>query len=724
MKQEELNRLFDSLTDREKLAEMTQLVTSLLTGREDMATTGGSLDANLARADLDSIGTTLNCFGAEESRRVQDEHLAANPHKIPLLFMADVIHGYRTVFPIPLAMGCSFDLEAARESAEVAARECSAAGVQLTYSPMADLVRDPRWGRVMESTGEDPWLNGQMAAAMVRGYQGEEYEKTGVIGPGHVAACIKHFAAYGASEAGRDYNTVDLSEGVLREYYLPAYLAAVRAGVCMAMTSFNTVDRIPATVNRPLLRGILREENGFDGVVITDYGALYETLAHGACADKREAAKKALEAGVDVEMMSTCILEHGEELMREFPELRQAVDESVRRILALKNALGLFENPYKDADAEKEKSLLLCAEHRAAARRIAGESIVLLKNENHTLPLRQGMKIGIAGPFARSRSVLGSWSLAGTDGVSLFEGLREVWPGAELHTAMDGELGSLFDGVTDVEDRIDEACAELAECDVILAAVGENQNDTGECSSKTDLRLTRNQRRMVERLCALGKPVVLVVFSGRPLEIREEAEQCAAVVQAWFLGTESGTALADVLTGRVNPSGRLSMSFPQTVGQIPVYYNHANTGRPRLTGEQSERFTTRFIDCPNEPLYPFGYGLSYTKFSYRDLRAEQNGDTWNVRVRVRSEEGPEGVETVQLYIRDCSASRVRPVQELRGVQRVRLLPGEEREVCFSLTKDDLSFWNGSSFAAEPGEFLVMAGSSSSHVLSQSITLAD
>ena len=256
--------------------------------------------------------------------------------------------------------------------------------------------------------------------------------------------------------------------------------------------------------------------------------------------------------------------------------------------------------------------------------------------------------------------MLGSWSLAGTDGVSLFEGLREVWPGAELHTAMDGELGSLFDGVTDVEDRIDEACAELAECDVILAAVGENQNDTGECSSKTDLRLTRNQRRMVERLCALGKPVVLVVFSGRPLEIREEAEQCAAVVQAWFLGTESGTALADVLTGRVNPSGRLSMSFPQTVGQIPVYYNHANTGRPRLTGEQSERFTTRFIDCPNEPLYPFGYGLSYTKFSYRDLRAEQNGDTWSVRVRVRSEEGPEGVETVQLYIRDCSASRVRP----------------------------------------------------------------
>ncbi len=722
MKQEALDRLFDSLTDREKLAEMTQLVTSLLTGREDMATTGGSLEASLLRSDLDSVGTTLNCFGAAESRRVQDEHLAANPHKIPLLFMADVIHGYRTVFPIPLAMGCSFDCEAARESAEIAARECSAAGVQLTFSPMADLVRDPRWGRVMESTGEDPWLNGKMAAAMVRGYQGGDYEKTGVIGPGHVAACIKHFAAYGASEAGRDYNTVDLSEGMLREYYLPAYLAAVRAGVCMAMTSFNTVDRVPATVNRPLLRGILREENGFDGVVITDYGALYETLAHGACADKREAAKKAIEAGVDIEMMSTCILEHGEELMREDDGIRQAVDEAVRRILALKNKLGLFENPYKDADEEREKALLLCPAHREAARRIAGESIVLLKNENHALPLREGMKIGIAGPFARSRSVLGSWALAGTDGVSLLEGLREAWPQAELRTAMDGELGSLFDGVTDVEDKIDEACAALADCDVILAAVGENQNDTGECSSKTDLRLTKNQRRMVKRLCALGRPVVLVVFSGRPLEIRGEAEQCAAVVQAWFLGTESGTALADVLTGRVNPSGRLAMSFPQTVGQIPVYYNRMNTGRPRLTNGQADRFITRFIDCPNEPLYPFGYGLSYTKFTYSGLRVERSGDGWQVCVTVRSEEGPEGTETVQLYIRDCAASRVRPLQELRGVQRVRLLPGEEREVRFTLTEDDLAFWNGEAFAAEPGGFLAMAGGSSDKLLTAPFSL--
>lgn len=723
MKQKELDILFDSLTDREKLAEMTQLISSLLTGREDKVTTGGSLEGSLSRADLDSAGTTLNCLGAAEVRRVQEEHLAANPHKIPLLFMADVIHGYRTIFPIPLAMGCSFDCEAARESAEIAARECSASGVQLTFSPMADLVRDPRWGRVMESTGEDPFLNGKMAAAMVRGYQGEEYEKTGVIEPGHVAACIKHFAAYGASEAGRDYNTVDLSEGVLREYYLPAYQAAIRAGVCMAMTSFNTVDRVPATVNRPLLRGILREENGFDGVVITDYSALYETIAHGVCADKREAAKRALEAGVDIEMMSTCILEHGEELMRENPELRKAVDESVRRILALKNALGLFENPYRDADEAREKELHLCTEHRAAARRIAGESIVLLKNEGNVLPLRPGKKIGVAGPFANSHAVLGSWACTGDGGVSLVEGLRERYPEAEIRTAMEEELGSLFDGVTDVADQIEEACERLADCDVILAAVGENQNDTGECSSKTDLRLTRNQRRMVDRLCGLGKPVVLIVFSGRPLEIRDQAEQCQAVVQAWFLGTESGTALADVLTGEVNPSGRLSMSFPQTVGQIPVYYNHANTGRPRQTNRQEERFITRFVDCPNEPLYPFGYGLSYTQVSYHDLRVECEKDGWRVRVRVRSDSGPACVETVQLYVRDCAASCVRPVQELRGFCRVKLEPGEEREVSFAMTKEDLAFWNGSAFTAEPGDFLVMAGGSSDRVLTASLTLS-
>lgn len=715
MTEQQILDLLSEMSLEEKIGEMTQLSPNFLGTEESVDLTGPMQEMNVRPEDLRLVGTTLNAFGAEKLIAMQKKHMAEHPHHIPLIFMADVIHGRRTIFPVPLAMACSFNPELQREANAVAARESAVEGIHLTFSPMADLVRDPRWGRVMESPGEDPLLAARMTAAAVEGYQGEDMKA-----PDRIGSCFKHFGGYGASEGGRDYNTVDISDGMLREFYLSGYKAAADAGAAMAMTSFNTIDRIPATANKKLFRQILREEWGFEGAAITDFGAAGELIAHGLAADGREAARCSLEAGADIEMMTTHYLNNLKSLVESGEVDIALIDEAVLRILRLKNRLGLFENPFKGADPEREDEVCLSAEHLEAAKRIAARCAVLLKNENHTLPLKKGAKIGLAGPFAESSGVLGGWAFAPSDSsASLLNGLKAC--GLDPVLAMTEELKPMQRGFFDVSDQTAEL-SRLADCDIVIAAVGEHSEDTGESASKTVLRLTPNQEKMLQKLKEMGKTVVAVVFSGRPLEIKPVLPYCDAVVQAWFLGLQSGAALADILCGKENPSGRLAISFPQTVGQIPVYYNHMNTGRP-LVGAP-HRFVSCYLDCPNEPLYPFGYGLSYSDFRYSGLELQKGsgGSLLKVSVTVENASDIPGRETVQLYIRDMAASVVRPVQELKDFVQIDLAPHEKRTVTFTLTKEQLSFWNNTAFVFEPGEFEIMAGHSSAEVLRAKVTL--
>lgn len=717
-----ISDLVSKMTITQKLGEMTQLAPLFFGAEEDVDLTGPMNMLNCNSEWIKVLGSTLNGFGAEKLKAMQDKHMSENPHHIPMIFMADVIHGFKTVFPIPLAMGCSFNPDVPMSAASAAAKESSASGIMLTFSPMADLVRDPRWGRVMESPGEDPYLNSKMTAAMVRGFQGNN-----PLEKGKIASCVKHFAGYGASEAGRDYNTVDVSEGLLRDFYLPAYKAAVEAGAMMVMTSFNTVDRIPASANKRIFRDILRSEWGFDGVVISDFNAVGETLLHGIAKDGAEAAQLCIEAGVDIEMMSTHYLNNGEKMVGEGALDIALIDEAVVRILELKDALGLFENPYKDASAENEKKYHRCENHIKSARSAAEQSIVLLKNQG-VLPLKKGAKIGLAGPFAGTARTAGGWSLQRNDGtVTLFEGLSKAVGENNITTAMTGELGAMQDGIFDVDDEAALACEKLKDCETIILALGENTQDTGEAASKTSLRLSPNQEKLVYALGALGKPIAVVLFSGRPLEIKPILSSVSAVVQAWFLGSESGNAIADVLTGTYNPSGRLSMSFPQTVGQIPVYYNCYNTGRPK--DNSNERYVSKYLDCPNEPLFCFGYGLSYSEFEYSDFLVESSGSITTgsiiASVKVKNISEVPGKETVQLYIRDVNASLVRPLKELKGFEQIVLAPDEEKTVTFKITKDMLMFWNNKiEYVFEPGDFEIMIGKNSSEVQMKRIWITE
>ncbi|UQZ36261.1 beta-glucosidase BglX [Paenibacillus sp. PK3_47] len=711
-----IQQLVNEMTLEEKLAQLTQLGPHYWGLDDTVDLTGPFKELNIQPHVMNSIGSVLNGVGAKNVIELQTRHLASSRLPVPLLFMADVIHGYRTILPIPLAMGCSFDLEACERFAEISAREAAAAGIHVTFSPMTDLVRDPRWGRVMETTGEDPYLNARMAERMVRGYQGMDLKDKG-----RIAACVKHFAAYGAPEGGREYNTVDMSSGVFREYYLPAYKAAIDAGAAMVMASFNTVDRIPASGNEQLLRGILREEWGFDGVTIADFNSVNELVPHGAAQDGSEAAEKSLTAGLDMEMMSTHYINHAAALVEEGKLDSTLIDEAVIRVLELKDALGLFENPFKDADPEADEAAGPDPEHRRAARVLAASSVVLLKNDQAALPLQRGMKIGLAGPFATSVQVLGGWSGTVKDSaVSLYEGIVRKTSAADVLTAMTGELGSMLEGVFDVEDETEDAYNRLKDCDVILAAVGENQHDTGEGASKSGLRLSTNQEKLILRLKETGKRVVTIVFSGRPLELKPVLEASDALVQAWFLGSESGNALADVLFGDYNPSGRLSMSFPYSVGQIPVYYNAYQTGRPFDPGYPQIRYVSRYLDCPNDPLFCFGYGLSYSSFEYSSFSVENTGDTI-ASVVVENTSDIAGKETVQLYIRDVSASVVRPVKELKGFLQVSLAAHEKRQVSFTVTRDMLMFYGrDNQYVFEPGEFDIMIGRNSGDHFTQRV----
>ncbi len=723
----EVETLLQNLSLEEKVAQMLQLTGDYFTGSG--ISTGPESKMDLPEIMIRGAGSILNVVGDETLYTVQKNYLENSSSKIPLLFMADVINGLKTIFPIPLAQGCSFNPELVKECAGAAARESAAAGLHVTFSPMADTCRDARWGRVMESTGEDVWLNRQMARAMVEGYQGD-----GLDQPGSIAACVKHFAAYGAPEAGREYNSVDMSEKRLREDYLPAYHEAIRAGARMVMTSFNTVNGIPATCSQWLTRHILREEWDFDGMLISDYSSIYELIAHGVAADEQEAAQLAVTAGVDMDMVSPA---YGRNLVRlvksgRIPE--SLVNECVRHILDLKNRLGLLDNPYRfDETTRKEQEQLIgCQTHKELARKMAGESMVLLKNDG-LLPLSDDAQTtALIGPFADSPLLCGSWSLfyEETDVVSIKQGMIERFPNHTIVTAKgccllepDQELspfrgdpisGAAERGGRSDHDLLQEAVEAARHADTVILTLGEHPQQSGEGASKTDLTLPPRQLKLLDQICSVCPNVVVLLFGGRPLVIGDMIQKSGAVLMAWFPGTEGGHAIADILSGDVNPSGRLAMCFPWCTGQEPLYYSHLQTGRPFQVGKKSLRFTSRYQDAPREPLFSFGYGLSYTEFQYSGITLDAGefpaGGRITVRGFVKNTGSYAGTETVLCYVQDVTGSTARPVRELKGIQRLTLQPGEKKPFSISVAEEELRFYRSDgSYGTEPGIYRIYIG---------------
>ncbi|WP_154886838.1 beta-glucosidase BglX [Paenibacillus polysaccharolyticus] len=720
MNNQQLMDLVNQMTLEEKVAQLLQLTANFYEGTDTQGQiTGPMEEMGITEQSVRASGSILGLSGAQAIMDVQRAYMEKSRLGIPLLFMADVVHGYKTIFPIPLAIGCSWDLELAEKSAEIAARESAVSGLHVTFAPMVDLVRDPRWGRVMETTGEDPYLNSLFAAAFVRGYQGDNLTDE----LDRLAACVKHFAAYGAAEGGRDYNTVDMSERQLREYYLPAYKAALDAGVEMVMTSFNTVDGIPASGNEKLMRNILREEWGFDGVLISDWASIREMIAHGAAEDDREAAYRAIRAGVDMEMMTPCYVNHLPELVQKGEVQEHLVDEAVLRILQLKDKLGLFDNPFRAADPEREREIVFSKEHREVSRELAAKSAVLLKNDGQTLPLQPDARVALIGPFAQSEDILGWWSCEGVkaDAVKLGTALQERLPQGKVLVAQ----GSGVHTITD--EQIAAALETASQSDIIVLALGEDSEMSGEGGSRTDIRLPAAQLQLVQALKTAGKPIASVIFNGRPLDLNGFISESDAVLEAWFPGSEGGAAIADILTGAVNPSARLTMSFPQSVGQVPVYYNHFNTGRPINPDNTENRYVSQYIDSPNEPLFPFGYGLSYTTFAYGEVEVSGQemtaNDSLTVQVRVTNTGDHAGVETVQLYVRDVSGEVVRPMRELKDYVKLSLAPGEAGTAKFTLNKEQLRYHHADlSYRSDRGEFRVMVGSNSRDTQSQTFRL--
>ncbi len=665
-----------------------------------------------------ACGALFNSHGVAFTKELQRVAVEESRLKIPLLFGFDVIHGYKTIFPIPLGEAASWDLDAIELSARIAAREASAAGLHWTFAPMVDVARDARWGRVMEGAGEDTWLGSRIAEARVRGFQGK-----GIGATDAVLACVKHFAGYGASLAGRDYNTVDMSERFFREYYLPPYEAAVKAGAATVMTSFNDYDGVPATGNKYLLTDILRKEWGFQGFIVTDYTSINEMVNHGVVANDKEAGELALNAGVDMDMQGGIYQRYLAQSVREGKVKVADIEDGVRRILRLKYALGLFDDPYKFCNAQRERDALLAPEHRRAARDVARKSIVLLKNANQALPLNPAVgRLAVIGPLADNQSdLIGAWSGAGDgkDCVSLLDGIKNAFKGEVLHVK-----GCEIE----CADRsgFEAALATAAAADAVVVAVGERFWMSGEASSRADISLPGVQEDLVAALAATGKPVIVVLMNGRPLAIPRLVESASALLETWWLGAEAGNAIADVLFGAYNPSGKLPMSFPRHVGQVPVFYNEKSTGRPF---DPNSKWTSKYVDMPNAPLFAFGYGLSYTTFQYDTLQLSKlsfkKGETITVRVDVRNTGQYDGEEVVQLYVRDLVGSVTRPVKELKGFRKVMIPKGTTQTVEFSLSEEDLRFYGRDMrFDSEPGEFEVFIGGSSDSVKSKKFTLTE
>ena len=728
---------------RDEAAEMDRFVTELMgkmtlhekLGQLNLPSGGDMVTGTVMNGELSDmirkqeIGGFFNVKGVRRINALQRLAVEESRLKIPLLVGADVIHGYETIFPIPLALSCSWDTLAIERMARISAIEASADGICWTFSPMVDICRDARWGRIAEGSGEDPYLGSLLAKAYVHGYQGDSMQ-----GKDEILSCVKHFALYGASEAGKDYNTVDMSHLRMYNEYFAPYRAAVEAGVGSVMSSFNIVDGIPATANKWLLTDVLRDEWGFQGLLVTDYNSIAEMSIHGV-APLKEASVRALQAGTDMDMVSCGFLNTLEESLKEGKVTEAQIDAACRRVLEAKYKLGLFADPYKYCDTLRAEKELYTPEHRAVAREVAAETFVLLKNENHLLPLEEKGKIALIGPMADARNnMCGMWSMTCTPSRhgTLLEGIRSaVGDKAEILYAKgsnvyyDAEMEKGAVGIRPLERGNDqqllaEALRTAARADVIVAAVGECAEMSGESPSRTNLEIPDAQQDLLKALVKTGKPVVLLLFTGRPLILNWESEHIPSILNVWFGGSETGDAVADVLFGKAVPCGKLTTTFPRSVGQLPLFYNHLNTGRPDPDNRVFNRYASNYLDESNEPLYPFGYGLSYTDFVYGDLQLSsetlpKNGNL-TASVTVTNKGNHDGYETVQIYLRDIYAEVARLVKELKGFDRIFLKKGESREVKFVLTEDDLKFYNsGLQYIYEPGEFDVMIGTNSRDV---------
>ena len=726
-----VDELMAKMTLQEKIGQLNLQVAGDIV-------TGGAVNTDVGqKIAAGQMGGVFNLKGADKIRELQEVAVNHSRLGIPLIVGMDVIHGYETIFPIPLALSCSWDLEAVEQSARIAAREASADGINWTYSPMVDICVDARWGRTAESNGEDPYLGSRIAEAMVRGYQGD-YSRVD-----NIMACVKHFALYGSSESGRDYNTVDMSRVRMFNQYLPPYKAAAQAGAGSFMSSFNIVDGVPATANRWLLNDVLRNQWKYDGFVVTDYGSIGEMLSHGVGEDLQRASAQALHAGTDMDMCTEGFLKTLEQSYNDGLVSMDDIDLACRRVLEAKYKLGLFQNPYRFCDARRHAKDVFTAENREAARSIAAETFVLLKNEKmrdggneKLLPLKKEGKIALIGPLADTRSNLcGTWCVAFTPDrySTLKEGFERALAGkAQLLYAQGsnicrdeseqvaGEFGKTIPRGDDAQLKA-EALAVARQADVIVCAMGETADMSGESSSRSKLEIPDVQRELLAELVTLGKPVVLLNFSGRATVLTWEQQHVDAIMNVWFGGSEAADAIADVVFGDKVPSGKLTVTMPQSVGQVPIYYNHLNTGRPVPEGaDHYFKYQSNYLDVRNDPLYPFGYGLSYTTFKYGDVRLSSNEMTRNgtveAKVTVTNTGSRDADEVVQLYIRDLQASISRPVKELKGFQRIHLKAGESHEVTFTVTRRELSFYDAEGREIiEPGEFHIMTGPNSRDV---------
>ncbi|KAB1185372.1 MULTISPECIES: beta-glucosidase BglX [Haloferax] len=706
--EEQVETLLSELTLEQKVGQLNQVNADFATG-----TAVGDMDVEQGILDGD-IGSVLNFADLEEARKFQKLAVEESDHGIPLVLALDVIHGHRTIFPIPLGEAASWNPEMAELSARVAATEAAANGVQWTFAPSVDVGRDPRWGRVMEAAGEDPYLSGEISNARVRGFQGDDLTADDTI-----LACAKHYVGYGASEAGREYNTVDISETNLREVHLPPFEACLEAGVGSVMNAFSLYDRIPASSNEALVDDLLRSELGFEDLVVSDWNSFGELVNHGVAGDLRDVAQACIEAGSDVDMVSGAYVTELVELVEDGVVDESLVDQAVRRLLTVKAVLGLFEDPYRYFDEERQSQRTLTDEHREAAREVARESQVLLKNEDGLLPLDDGQEVALVGGLADSATdMLGAWRAEGNpdDVVTLRTTLTD-----RIENLTYTEGSDLDGSVSD--EQLEAAVESVRSADVAVVAVGERYSQSGEAASRAHIDLPGDQRALLEALVETETPVVTVLFNGRPLALNWEAEHVPAILEAWFPGIEAGPAIADVLLGEYNPSGRLPMTFPITEGQIPIYYNHLKTGRPAEDADvdlteppanHGEKYVSRYIDIPNEPLYAFGHGESYTTFAYTDLSLDAATitaeETLSVDITVENTGDRAGTEVVQVYIRDVIGSRARPVRELVRFENVDLDAGKSTTVSFELTTADLEFWTADdAYAAEPGEFEVQIG---------------
>jgi len=723
--------LMSKMTVDEKIGQLN-LVTM------GQAITGSVVNNGVeARIKKGEIGGVFGVYGTESVSKIQNLAVKESRLHIPLIFGLDVIHGHRTIFPIPLGISATWDMALIQQSARIAAKEATAEGLNWVFSPMVDIARDPRWGRISEGSGEDPWYGSQVAKAMVRGYQGHDMKNADAV-----MACVKHFALYGAAEAGREYNTVDMSLIKMYQDYLPPYKAALDAGAGSFMSSFNTINGVPATANQWLLTDLLRKQWGFKGFVVSDYTSLNEVTNHGL-GDLQQVSQLALKAGLDMDMVGEGFLTTLKKSLKEGKITQHDIDQACRRVLEAKYKLGLFDNPNKSINPEKEKTDVMTDEHRKFARKIAEHSFVLLKNHDQTLPLKKsGGTIALVGPLADNHSeMLGTWVIAGdpNKSVSVREGIKNV-VGDNVNILYargsnitdDALLGlrAFPFGQDQMKDKrtpqemIDEAVETAKKADVVVAVVGESANMSGESSSRSDISIPKSQEDLLKALSKTGKPLVIVLFNGRPLTLTWEDENASAILNAWAPGTEAGNAIADVLFGNYNPAGKITATFPRSVGQIPIYYSHKNTGRP-FDGKGPAKFKSDYLDISNDPLYPFGYGLSYTTFSYSSVNLNKTNlkgnETLTATVTVSNTGKYAGEEVVQLYVGDPVASISRSVKELKGFQKIMLQPGESKDVSFNITTADLKFYNNQLvYDWEPGKFVVEIGTNSSDTHAASV----